>query len=234
MKKYSILIFFLSFFTANLFATQFVPSSIESQVNEADFGVEATLKEEQVYKNPQGFIMTRFKFSIDESFGFNDKELILELVGGTFEGVTTFIDGAPSFEINKQFFLMLKKIESKIYLSNFTLGAYQVIQVDGQTFYRSEVFSHDAKIGMIKKEKMKLLWDSKFGISSNTKKKEIPVIVTTDSNLKTSPGKKQNRKPAENLKTVRKIYTLELILGLGTLIFGIGILLFMRKRKHEK
>jgi hypothetical protein len=146
---------FSSFFNVVLNATQFVPLSIEKQVSEADFAVEATLLKKTIYKNTNGLIMSDYQFRVDESFGLNEKEFHLDIPGGTLEGITAVIEGAPQFTENEKIFLLLKKVESKVYLSNFTLGKYQIIKINGKIFYRSEVFPLDPRIGIISKEKMR-------------------------------------------------------------------------------
>jgi hypothetical protein len=158
---------FLAIFLCTANATQFIPLSIEKQVDEADFAVEATLQAHTVYRNSASAIMTDYSFIINESFGLTEKELHLDLPGGTLDGVTSMVDGAPNFEEGKKVFLLLKKVESKIYLSNFTLGEYKIVEIDGKTFYQSTVFSNDPKNGIISKEKMKSLMQEKWHYSAS-------------------------------------------------------------------
>ena len=91
-------------------ATQFVPLTIEKQVEEADFAVEASLQSVKVFKNSSGFITSHYTFVVNEGFGFSDSKFYLDLPGGTLDGVTTAIDGAPHFAEGEKTFLLLKKI----------------------------------------------------------------------------------------------------------------------------
>jgi hypothetical protein len=80
--------------------------------------------------------------------------LKITMTGGTVNGVTSFIDGAPDFSIGEKTFLLLKKNESKMYISNFTMGKYKVLEENGSVFYISSVFPNDNDIGKVKKERM--------------------------------------------------------------------------------
>jgi len=162
MRKYLFATLFWVLGSVAVHATQFVPLSIEKQIEEADFAVEATLDSKRVHKNASGQIMTEYTFVVNEGFGFNEPEFHLEIPGGTIDGVTSMIEGGPRFEEKSKVFLLLKNVESKIYLSNFTLGEYHIVEIDGKSYYRSEVFSHDPRIGIISKEKMQSLMKEKW------------------------------------------------------------------------
>lgn len=197
MKNFLVALFILSLFSVVARATQFIPLSIDKQVDEADFAVEATLQAQKVYKNSNGLIMSDYTFRVNESFGFNESEFHLDMLGGTYEGVTTMIDGAPHFSPGEAVFLLLKKVESKIYLSNFTLGQYKIIEREGKTFYRSEVFSHDPRIGIISKEKMKLLMNEKWNYTSNIPAKQSPLEKIVKQLPAEKISKQQKRIPAQ-------------------------------------
>jgi hypothetical protein len=148
-------------------ATIFLPISIDKQVEEATFAVEAKLSNSRVFKDESGKTMTEFSFDILAAYNFSndesgEKQLKLTMPGGTYDGVTSAIDGAPQFNKNEKIFLLLKKVDSKIYLSNFTLGKYRVQEVEDKTYYVSEVFPTNPKIGRIQKEKMIELMNEKW------------------------------------------------------------------------
>lgn len=145
----------------------FVPLSFEKQVEEASLGVEVQLNDLKVYKNASGMIMTEYSFDVLESYNLREddlenQKLKLSMPGGTYEGITSMIDSAPQFIKGERSFLLLKKIDSKIYLSNFTLGKYKIEEHEGKTFYVSEIFPLDSKIGKITKEKMIELMKNKW------------------------------------------------------------------------
>lgn len=170
MLKMFVVLFVLSM-TQNLcWATMFIPLPFDKQVEEASSAVEAKLASTKVFKNDSGLTMTEYTFEVFESYNFSDEDLVnqklvLTMPGGTFNGITSMIDGAPQFRENEKSFLLLKKIDSKIYLSNFTLGKYKIQNYLGKTFYLSEVFPLDPKLGRISKEKMIDLMKSKWKIS---------------------------------------------------------------------
>lgn len=231
MKQSILSIILLAIFTVVANATQFVQLPIEKQIDEADFAVEATLRSSKVYKNLSGAITTDFFFVVNESFGFPDGELHLEIPIGTFEGVTTMIEGAPSFLENEKVFLLLKKVEGKIYLSNFTMGEYRIVNIYGQAFYRSEVFSLDPRIGMISKDKMKMLMQEKWHYTSNAPVdfKKIVIQKAPLHSPKLPPQIK--RLPAQEAKQEDNIFYISLIGGLILSVFLIiGFLLRKNKR----
>lgn len=245
MKKI-ISIIFVSLIFANIAnATQFLPISIENQIKEADFAVEATLDSLKVYKNINGLVVSQYNFLVNEGFGTNDKEIRLEIPGGTLDGVTTLIESGPVFNVKEKTFLLLKKIESKIYLSNFTMGEYKIINIDGKTFYRSLVFAHDAALGMVTKEKMRKLLLEKWESASSSSSSNLlmaKVGKAPPPQQKQSPkDKKANGKdtkamphakdePEDEFDGMFKV----LILGVGGVVvflWLIGILISRKKNK---
>lgn len=157
------------------FATMFVPQPFDKQVEEATSAAETKLTSTKVFKNENGMIMTEYSFDVLESYNLSsddleNQKLKLTMPGGTYDGITSMIDGAPQFSIDEKSFLLLKKIESKIYLSNFTLGKFKIQELEGKTYYVSEVFPMDPNVGRISKEKMIDLMKSKWKISFAPKK----------------------------------------------------------------
>ncbi|MDD4976281.1 MAG: hypothetical protein PHY93_18125 [Bacteriovorax sp.] len=172
------------------FATMFLPLPFDKQVEEATSAVEVKLENTKVFKNASGLIMTEYSFEVLESYNFSDddldnQKLKLSMPGGTYDGITSMIDGAPQFNKNERSFLLLKKIDSKNYLSNFSLGKFKIQEFEGKPYYVSEVFPMDPKIGRISKEKMIELMKSKWKITLM-----IPKIIphVTASTSASSPG----------------------------------------------
>lgn len=163
---------FLFLMTANTaFATLFFPLPFDKQIEEATSAAEVKLASTHVFKNSAGAIMTEYVFDILESYNLSpddleNQRLKLAMPGGTYEGVTSMIDGAPVFKEGEKTFLLLKKIESKIYLSNFTLGKYKIQNFEGKDYYVSEVFPFDQNIGRISKEKMIELIKEKWKLTA--------------------------------------------------------------------
>jgi hypothetical protein len=230
MKKLLFGILFLIIFAVAANATQFIPLPIDKQIDDADFAVEATLQSRKVYKNLSGAIMSDYFFVVNESFGFPEKELHLDLPGGTLDGVTTMIDGSPNFKENRKIFLFIKKVEGKIYLSNFTLGEYKIVEIDGKTFYQSVVFFNDPKVGIISKDKMVMLMQEKWHYTSTAPfvRKNI-VLKATDQPSTVNPSASL-RKPAQIKKQDDGVFYVSLIWG-GLLILVFGIFIMLRKNK---
>ncbi len=184
-------------------ATTFQIIPLEQLVEESSSGAEVELKSKKTYKNNFGMIMTDFSFKVIEGFNLNDGDMDGDVVtmtmsGGTLNGVTSYIDSAPEFAVGEKSFLLLKKIESKFYLSNFTMGKYKIEEVDGQTYYTSTVFPYDADLGRVKKERMVDLMKLKFKITrapepDSFRPKNLSIEKPTPSHL----PRFEERKPAQ-------------------------------------
>lgn len=169
-------------FQNTCFATMFNPIALEAQVEEATAAVEVYLNSSKVFKNALGAIMTEYSFDVLESFNLSNDEiennkLKLTLPGGTFKDTTSMIDGAPNFNVNEKSFLLLKKIESSFYLSNFSLGKFRIEENHGEVFYVSDLFPQDPAVGRIEKNKMIKLMEEKWNISFSD---ELKVVTVTD------------------------------------------------------
>lgn len=167
-------------------ATMFFPLPFDKQVEEATSAVEARLESTRVFKNSSGMIMTEYSFDVLESYNLSsddleNQKLKLTMPGGTYNGVTSMIDGAPQFNHGEKSFLLLKKIESKIYLSNFTLGKYKIQEFEGKTYYVSDVFPMEPNIGRISKEKMielmKTKWKTSFAPEMKSPQNDKEVVA---------------------------------------------------------
>ncbi len=160
----------LGCFSTGLLATTFQVMPLDKLVEESNTAAEVELKSKRSYMNKMGMIFTEFTFAVGDSYGLNNNDLDgeflkINMTGGTFNGVTSYIDGAPDFVVGERSFLLLKRIESKMYLSNFTMGKYKIEEQDGQVYYVSTVFPRDAEIGRVKKEKMIEMVKLKYKLS---------------------------------------------------------------------
>lgn len=172
MKSKVIFALGLCLMISNIYATTFRPMPLEQLVEESNMAASVELKSKRVFSNEMGLIFTEFSFNVNESYNLNSSDLDngdlkLVMAGGSLNGVTSYIDGAPTFSVGEKSFLLLKKIESRIYLSNFTMGKYKIENVDGNTFYVSSVFPQDSELGRVRKDKMIELVKLKFKITSN-------------------------------------------------------------------
>jgi hypothetical protein len=159
--------------------------TFEKQVEEASSGVEVYLNSSKVFRNAVGAIMTEYNFDVLESFNLSEdeienKKLKLTLPGGTFKDITTMIEGAPTFNLKEKSFLLLKKIESNFFLSNFSLGKFKIEENNGKVFYVSDVLHAGVNSGRIDKNKMIELMKSKWKISLNETSKVV--LATAEKN----------------------------------------------------
>lgn len=241
-----LLLMVVSFLITNIsLATMFFPMPLEKQVEEATSGAEVQLVSSRYFKNAQGLIMTEYSFNVLESYNLANKDLEnqkikLTMPGGTFEGVTSMIDGAPVFKTGERSFLLLKKIESTIYLSNFTLGKYRIDISDGKIYYVSEVFPGDVNNGRIAKDKMVELMKSKWKLSvfSNPK---VPLksieLVAKEQSFPARFQIEERRYPAQEIEEnegVPMFFWISIVMVIfffGFIFFKLGKSEFQHKRE---
>lgn len=186
-------------------ATVFRPISLEKLIEESNGAAEVELKSKKSFMNNNGMIFTEYSFLVLESYNLETSDLEgdflkLQMVGGTVNGVTSYIDSAPEFEVGEKSFLLLKKIESKIYLSNFTMGKYKVQTSEGKPYYISSVFPNDEDLGKVAKERMIALVKLKFKITEklkDEKKENLVVEVLKNDKENQSSVTASKRSPAQ-------------------------------------
>lgn len=184
-------------------ATTFQAIPLEQLIEESSSGAEVELKSKKSYKNNFGMIMTDYSFKVTEGFNLSDSDMDGDVVtitmsGGTFNGVTAYIDSAPEFAIGEKSFLLLKKIESKFYLSNFTAGKYKIEEVDGQIYYVSTIFPYDADLGRVKKERMVDLMKLKFKVTRAPEPDSFrPKTLSIEKPIPAHMARFEERKPAQ-------------------------------------
>lgn len=166
----TLFILFLGMISFKSFATTFQLMPLEQLIEESSSGAEVELKSKKTFMNKVGMIMTDFSFKVIEGHNIGESDLNEELLtitmsGGSLNGITSYIDGAPEFAVGERSFLLLKKIESKLYLSNFTMGKYKIEESEGQTYYVSSVFPYDSDLGRVKKDRMVDLMKLKFKVT---------------------------------------------------------------------
>jgi len=185
-------------------ATTFRAMPLEQLIEESSSGAEVELKSKKIFKNKVGMIMTDFSFKVTEGFNIDESDLsgdllTITMAGGSLDGVTSYIDGAPEFAIGEKSFLLLKKIGAKNYLSNFTMGKYRIEESDGQNVYVSSVFPNDPDLGRVKKDRMVDLMKMKFKVTRAPEPDSISPsgLKLTDEKIATEGSVYETRKPAQ-------------------------------------
>jgi hypothetical protein len=191
------LTFYLQFLIAR--GTTFVPLTIEDQINNASGAAEVQFVGAFSFKKENG-IFTEYKFKVLESVNLDESDiqdnyLKLTMLGGAVDGVVSVIEGAPTFSEGTKYFLLLKKINGINYLSNFTLGKFNIIEFENKEFLISEVFPNVPNVGRISKNQMLKMLREKL----EKKKAEEQKIIF--NNL--SHGKK-DRAPSSERVTFKK------------------------------
>lgn len=224
------------------FATTFIPLPLDKQVESASIGAEVVLLNMQGFKHPAGYIATEYRFKIIEATNLNPEELddgklVLTLPGGNHNEVTTVVDGSPRFNPGERIFLLLKKIDNKIYLSNFTLGKFNIQKIENEEYYVNEVFPNLQNVGRIKKSTMKKLMNDKWNLvtvksdsnNPNNKDKSITILNLPIEKDKNVSENKTKRAIASEDSTVDWLNIFIYCLS----FFGIVFSLLLLKSKKE-
>jgi len=235
-----IITFFISIQVA--LATTFIPLPLDKQVESASMGAEVILLNMQGFKHPAGYIATEYRFKVIEPTNLDpaeleDGKLVLTLPGGNFDGITTVVDGSPKFNPGERIFLLLKKVEGKVYLSNFTLGKFNIQKIEDEEYYVNEVFPNMPNVGRIKKSTMKKLMNEKWNLvsinidnsKSDNKNKPISILKLPKDKNQTKPDDKVERSIASDESSIDWLNIFIYCLS----FFGIVFSLLLLKSKKE-
>lgn len=229
-----------SFYSFFVVATTFNPISIEKQVEEATGAAVVELVSAKPYRKDNGYIYTEYSFKIIENFNvsksdLSGNELKIDMLGGKLDGVTSMIEGAPEFIKGKRIFVLLKKINTQIYLSNFTLGKYEIENVHGKDYLISDVFPMNAKIGRISKSKMINLMNEKWHLSesdNNIAPKRLDQYIKPEP-VEPKISQNKNNTPERNIASVsdNNAFDSHVIFVVFLALLGIIVSLFILKDK---
>jgi hypothetical protein len=232
----SLIIFCLG---SNARTTTFIPITLDQQVESSNAAAEVQLINSKVFKNLENRITTEYEFKVLspinlEAKNFKDGILKLNLPGGSLNGVRMVISGSPSFSKNEKAFLLLKLANNEAYLSNYSVGKFNIQKINGEEYLVNEVFPKTPGVGMIKKSSMIKKLEDRFKTETTNTilQRNETKIAEVDIATKQSIESKSNDKPAELKKEFVEdgieIKVLSLVAMVLSLIVG-----YIWKRKNE-
>lgn len=180
--------------SCNLNATLFKKIPLESLIEDSTSAAEVVLESRKSYIDKDKHVVTNYIFRVLESYNLDSKHvdqnkfLKLSLPGGVVGRLATKVESAPVFHSGVPVFVLLKEIDSKLYISNYSLGKFEIVSLKGKTIYRSSVFPNDEKLGNITKEQMIDLISKKFKSNKH--------VVTRGTNV-------SNRTPSSEYKKTK-------------------------------
>jgi hypothetical protein len=224
---------------SNSRATTFIPISLDQQVESSNAAAEVELINTKVFKNVENQITTEYEFKVLSpinlaSKNFNDGILKLNLPGGSLNGVRMVIAGAPTFSKNEKAFLLLKLVNNEAYLSNYSVGKFNIQKINGEEYLVNEVFPKTPGVGMIKKSSMIKKLEDRFNVETTNMilQKNETKVLEVDSATKKTIESKSNDKPEVMKKEIVndniEIKVLSLFAMVLSLIVG-----YIWKRKNE-
>jgi hypothetical protein len=232
--------FLVCVFSLSSLATTFIPISIERQIKDSDAVIQGVYKTSFYKKLPNGMIVTQNEFSIEYSEGIkqsemrNFKNFTVLSPGGTWQGETTKVQGAPRFKKEEQVVLFLKKSEQGYWIQNLSLGKYEVKKMGTKEIIVSSVFPYHPKMGQMKKDKFYNLVKQVKGKSMQPftinyektrknnveeeysyvpSKSRLPANLQNKGNLELSNKEVAQRKPSSTPKDNLSIWWLIMLLS---------------------
>lgn len=149
------LLFITLLMSSQLMATVFTKIPVQEQIKEADGILVGHFLKQKSLKLEDGMIATQMFFKISREYGlqsdmFGLDEVIVHYPGGTFEGMTSKIDGIPHFIAGEKVAIFTKNIENRYWGLNLGYGTFRVVNYGNQIMLVNSIFPSDGKIGQVK------------------------------------------------------------------------------------
>ena len=153
----------------SLWATSFIPISIEHQFRDATGVIRGVYQGSNYKKVRNGRIVTEASFKIKTMAGIKNHEVINKnsfkviYPGGRWLGVNYHIAGSPTFTKGEEVVLLLTKTNSGFAVTNLSLGKYIIKKEFGKEYITSVVFPENKKLSSIPLDKFNSLVSESFG-----------------------------------------------------------------------
>jgi hypothetical protein len=198
MGLYRIFILFLLGFSKLAMATTIVPTSLSTQLKDADAVVEAVFLSETSRVLPSGEIATVASFRLLKAAGLSQAEIYnvdnfkAHYPGGTHLGRVVQVQSAPSFRENEHVLLLLEKRNFGYLIQNLSLGKYEVTrQTGGEVYLRSSLFPYHHELGRIPLESALTAIKNRFHGSELQEVKGASLVTQpTESHLQPAPSRR--------------------------------------------
>lgn len=144
---------FTNFLIARVGATSFHPVSVEKLITSSDAILVGDFLEAKTVMLEDGLIATEARFKLEQEWGLHAEEygmseVIVFFPGGTFEGKTTHVDGAPHFVVGEKNVLMLHAAQDgSLWVQGLASGTFKVVKVGPQRILINPVFPSHPTLG---------------------------------------------------------------------------------------
>ncbi|MCB9060372.1 MAG: hypothetical protein H6622_02485 [Halobacteriovoraceae bacterium] len=189
----------------SVLAVQYVPTSIDSQIQSSDAVIRASYQGREFKKSSDGLILTESSFKVVSSSGLGSSELLntdaFKVIhpGGEWGGVKHHIPGGPQFKQDEEVILLLTKTSDGHVLHNLGMGKYKIVMEGNKEFVKSTVFGDHPSFGKMSLEDFNKELESRFGEALKSVKdrrfvykkpieKNVPLAKTTEDSSQRNPA----------------------------------------------
>lgn len=193
MLRKFIFLFLLIYSTAVLSAT-FIPLPLDKQMENADGVLRAQFKGVEYRKISENKIITEATFSIIESVGIKQSEIVnrknfkVIYPGGKWQDLDYRVSGAPNFHPGEETILILKKTSLGYTVKGLAMGKYEIVENDYGEFYKSTVFPDHVNLGKISKSLFEKVIINEFGSGMQPVKSDKFVNIPLKKVERVAPG----------------------------------------------
>ncbi|WP_372654804.1 hypothetical protein [Halobacteriovorax sp.] len=170
-------------YSTTVLSATFIPLSLEKQMENADGVLRGKFKGVEYRKISDNKIITEATFSIVESVGVKQSEIINKnnfkviYPGGKWQNLDYRVSGTPSFKDDEEAILILKKTSLGYTVKGLGMGKYEVVKNEDNEFYKSSVFPNHVSLGEISKNSFETVILNEFGTDMKSVKSDKFVNV---------------------------------------------------------
>lgn len=135
-------------------STTFKRVPLETQLKEADGVLIGNFLKSRSIRLEDGTIATQMVFKMDREVGFQSEqfgmnEVIIHYPGGSLDGVTTVVQGVPSFNPGEKVAILSKSVDNRFWGLDLSYGSYKVIDYGSTTMLFNLAFPENPDFGQI-------------------------------------------------------------------------------------
>ncbi len=217
-------------------ATIYYPLTLSQQLDESIGVIHAKFNSSTYKKLPNNQIVTQLSFKILRVSGVKYSEIInkndfqIIIPGGKWQGLVYSIPGSPTFEMGKEFILLLSRNKQGFTLSNLGLGKYDIKRNGPNVSIKSSVFPNHNLLGSIDMKEFNELVEERFGeplhlhsadkvvyVPKNTNTKKVKERTPATSSLKNTDTEESEK---SNIKQLMLMF-----------VFVFGVLGYLSRKK---
>jgi hypothetical protein len=173
-------------------ATTFQLQTVEQQIGEADGIMMGHYLRKKSIRLDNDSVATQMVFKINREYGlqsdqFGMDEVIIHYPGGKLDGVTTVVEGVPSFIPGEKVALFIRSVENRYWGMNLALGTFREVNYGKEIMLVNYLVPHDPRVGQIHLEDFEKSVKNIKGSNLKTVSAPEPLVV---------PGTQPDRMPA--------------------------------------